>query len=87
MIRCNEQSGGAVVDRLSRVFPHVFIDEVQDLAGYDLDIIEALARSPVRLLMVGDPRQVTYLTHNERRFAKYADGGIADFLRSLPKKS
>lgn len=48
--------------------------------------LEALARSPVRLLMVGDPRQVTYLTHNERRFAKYADGGIADFLRTLPQK-
>ncbi len=86
VIRCNEKSGGAVIDRLSRVFPHVFVDEVQDLAGYDLDILEALARSPVRLLMVGDPRQVTYLTHNERRFAKYADGGIADFLRTLPQK-
>lgn len=86
VIRCNDMSGGAVIDRLSRVFPHVFVDEVQDLAGYDLDILEALARSPVRLLMVGDPRQVTYLTHNERRFAKYADGGIADFLRALPQK-
>ncbi|WP_332770524.1 UvrD-helicase domain-containing protein [Phenylobacterium sp.] len=86
VIRCDEQSGGAVFDRLSRVFPHVFVDEVQDLAGYDLDILEALARSPVRLLMVGDPRQVTYLTHNERRLAKYANGGIADFLRTLPKK-
>ena len=86
VIRCNEQSGGAVIDRLSRVFPHVFVDEVQDLAGYDLDILEALARSPVRLLMVGDPRQVTYLTHNERRYGKYANGGIADFLRTLPKK-
>ncbi|WP_131196047.1 UvrD-helicase domain-containing protein [Lichenihabitans psoromatis] len=86
VIRCNEQSGGAVFDRLSRIFPHVFIDEVQDLAGYDLDILEALARSPVRLLMVGDPRQVTYLTHNERRLAKYANGGIADFLRTLSKK-
>lgn len=86
VIRCNEKSGGAVFDRLSRVFPHVFVDEVQDLAGYDLDILEALARGPVRLLMVGDPRQVTYLTHNERRFAKYADGGIADFLRTLPGK-
>ena len=85
-IRCNEQSGGAVIDRLSRVFPHVFVDEVQDLAGYDLDILEALARSPVRLLMVGDPRQVTYLTHNERRYGKYANGGIADFLRTLPQK-
>lgn len=86
VIRCNEKSGGAVFDRLSRVFPYVFVDEVQDLAGYDLDILEALARSPVHLLMVGDPRQVTYLTHNERRLAKYANGGIADFLRTLPKK-
>lgn len=86
VIRCDQQSGGAVIDRLSRVFAHVFVDEVQDLAGYDLDILETLARSPVRLLMVGDPRQVTYLTHNERRLAKYANGGIADFLRTLPKK-
>lgn len=86
VIRCNQRSGGAVINRLSRVFPHIFVDEVQDLAGYDLDILEALARSPVRLLMVGDPRQVTYLTHNERRLAKYADGGIADFLRTLPQK-
>lgn len=86
VMRCDAASGGAVIDRLSRVFPHVFVDEVQDLAGYDLDILEALARSPVRLLMVGDPRQVTYLTHNERRLAKFAEGGIADFLRTLPQK-
>jgi DNA helicase-2/ATP-dependent DNA helicase PcrA len=85
-IRCNDQSGGAVIDRLGRVFPHVFVDEVQDLAGCDLDILEALARSPVRLLMVGDPRQVTYLTHHERRYAKYTNGGIADFLATLPQK-
>ncbi len=86
--RCNQKSGGAVIDRISRVFPNVFIDEVQDLAGYDLDILAALARSSVRLLMVGDPRQVTYLTHHERRYRKYSDGGIVDFLRSeLPKKT
>lgn len=87
VIRCNERSGGAVIDRIGRVFPHVFVDEVQDLAGYDLDILEALARSSVRLLMVGDPRQVTYLTHHERRHKKYADGGIVDFFRNeLPQK-
>jgi DNA helicase-2/ATP-dependent DNA helicase PcrA len=87
VIRCNDKSGGAVVDRLSRVFPNVFVDEVQDLAGYDLAILEALARSASRLLMVGDPRQVTYLTHHEQKYGKYADGGIADFLRTLPKSS
>jgi DNA helicase II / ATP-dependent DNA helicase PcrA len=87
VIRCNEKSSGAVIDRISRVFPHVFVDEVQDLAGYDLDILAALARSSARLLMVGDPRQVTYLTHHERRHQKYADGGIVDFLRKeIPKK-
>lgn len=87
VIRCNDKSGGAVIDRISRVFPHVFIDEVQDLAGYDLDILAALARSSVRLLMVGDLRQVTYRTHHERRYEKYADGGIINFLRNeLPRK-
>ena len=88
VIRCNAKSCGSVIDRLSRVFPHVFVDEVQDLAGYDLDILAALARSPARLLMVGDPRQVTYLTHHEPRHRKYTNGGIVDFLRNeLPKKS
>lgn len=86
VMQCDEKHSGAVFDRLSRVFPHVFVDEVQDLAGYDLDVLEALARSPVRLLMVGDPRQVTYLTHHERRHGKYVNGGIAAFLRTLPKK-
>lgn len=37
--------------------------------------------------MVGDPRQVTYLTHHERRYTKYVDGGIVKFLQQeLPKK-
>lgn len=82
VIRCDEKSGGAVIDRLSRVFPNIFVDEVQDLAGYDLDILAALARSSARLLMVGDPRQVTYLTHHEQRYRKYTDGRIVDFLRA-----
>lgn len=87
VIRCDATSGGNVFDRISRVFPHVMVDEVQDLAGYDLDILDALARSPTRLLLVGDPRQVTYLTHNERRLKQYSEGGIVAFLRDkLPKK-
>ncbi|GGB39685.1 hypothetical protein GCM10011380_31500 [Sphingomonas metalli] len=87
VIRCNDASGGAVVDRIARVFQHILVDEVQDLAGCDLDILAALARSRARLLMVGDPRQVTYLTHHEKRLKKYADGGIVAFLRNeLPRK-
>lgn len=36
--------------------------------------------------MVGDPRQVTYHTHNETKYKKYADGKIEEFIRSECKK-
>jgi superfamily I DNA/RNA helicase len=87
MIRCNEASDGAVIERLSRIYPFIFVDEVQDLAGHDLDILVALFQSPANVVMVGDPRQVTYVTHLEARYKKYRDGGIADFIRAeLPRK-
>lgn len=87
VIRCNETSSGNVVDRISRVFRHIFVDEVQDLAGYDLDILAALLGSSARVLLVGDPRQVTYLTHHEAKHRKYADGGLVRFLKEkLPRK-
>lgn len=87
MIRCNEASDGAVIERLSRIYPFIFVDEVQDLAGYDLDILAALFQSPANVVMVGDPRQVTYVTHLEARRKKYRNGGIVDFIRAeLPRK-
>lgn len=81
VMRCNEASDGAVIDRLSRIYPFIFVDEVQDLAGHDLDILTALFKSPSNVVMVGDPRQVTYVTHLEARLKKYRDGGIADFIQ------
>jgi DNA helicase II / ATP-dependent DNA helicase PcrA len=87
MIRCNKASDGAVIERLSRIYPFIFVDEVQDLAGYDLDILLALFQSPTNVVMVGDPRQVTYVTHLEARLKKYRDGGVADFIRAeLPRR-
>jgi DNA helicase-2/ATP-dependent DNA helicase PcrA len=38
----NEKTQGAVVDRLERVFRYIFVDEVQDLVGYDLDVLDLL---------------------------------------------
>ncbi|MBX4910882.1 MULTISPECIES: UvrD-helicase domain-containing protein [Rhizobium] len=87
VMRCNEAADGAVIERLSRIYPFIFVDEVQDLAGYDLNILTALFKSPSNVVMVGDPRQVTYVTHLEARLKKYRDGGIADFIRAeLPRK-
>ena len=80
VVFANEKSSGLVIDRLSKVFNYIFVDEVQDLAGYDLSIIKYLVESPINLIMVGDPRQVTYHTHEEAKWSKYSEGKIKEFL-------
>lgn len=52
-----EASDGAVMDRLGRIYDEIFIDEVQDLGGWDLEIIAALLASSIQVTMVGDLRQ------------------------------
>lgn len=81
VFKCNQESNGAVIDRLSRVYSHIFLDEVQDLAGYDLELLKLLFKSKSTLLMVGDPRQVIYLTHHEGRYVQYAHGLIKEFIK------
>lgn len=80
VISCNNKSRGELVSRITRVYPNIFIDEVQDLAGWDLEILKLLFMEDSNILMVGDPRQVTYLTHHPRKYSKYMDGKIADFI-------
>lgn len=86
VIRVNTRTSGATIDRLTRIYKHIYIDEVQDLAGYDLEFLKLLFKSKSSILLVGDPRQVTYLTHNERKYAKYTNGKIKDFILNECKK-
>ncbi len=79
--RANETTKGLVMDRIRRIYPNLFIDEVQDLAGYDLELIRLFHECDINLQMVGDPRQVTYHTHDEKKNKNYADGDIAGYLR------
>ena len=80
IININEEMKGEVISRIARIFPYIFIDEVQDLAGWELEIIKKLLESASRIILVGDPRQVTYLTHHPQKYTKYKDGKINDFL-------
>jgi DNA helicase-2/ATP-dependent DNA helicase PcrA len=86
VFKCNARGNGDVIDRLSKIYKYIFIDEVQDLAGYDLDLIKLFFKSPIHVLLVGDPRQVTYLTHNEKRLSKYTHGLIKEFILKECKK-
>jgi DNA helicase-2/ATP-dependent DNA helicase PcrA len=80
VVKSNENSNGEVVNRISRIYQHIFIDEIQDLAGYDLEIIKLFFQTTSNILLVGDPRQVTYLTHHENKYGKYQEGRIKEFL-------
>lgn len=86
VVKSNDASNGEVINRMSRIYQHIFVDEIQDLAGYDLEILKLLFQTASNVLLVGDPRQVTYLTHHENKFGKYSDGKIKEFIVDECKK-
>lgn len=81
--KCNNKSGGLIIRRLEKIYSSVFIDEIQDLAGWDLDIIKLLMNSNLKINLVGDPRQVTYSTNHANKNTKYRDENISVFFYEL----
>lgn len=59
---CDEQWNGEVVRRVCDIFGVILVDEAQDFAGYDYDLIQALMNQSREMVIVGDPRQQTYRT-------------------------
>lgn len=84
ILECNKLNDGAVIDRLSRIYSHIYIDEVQDLAGYDLDLLSLLFDSTSNTFLVGDPRQGTYSTNNSSKNKKYRKSKIVSFFEEIP---
>ncbi|MEP3629224.1 MAG: UvrD-helicase domain-containing protein [Hyphomicrobiales bacterium] len=58
---------GLPIPRLEKIYDAVFIDEVQDLAGYDYDILKLFsACEGVDIVAVGDFRQTIYKTSHAK---------------------
>lgn len=70
-VKLIEDTGGKPIDRLERIFSRIYVDESQDLAGYDLDIVEYLLDSSISVTLMGDHRQATYSTNNARKNSAY----------------
>ncbi len=83
--KCNGLSDGRVVNRIAGIFDEIFVDEVQDIAGHDLEFVELLMDSRLQVLLVGDPRQGTYSTNDSPRYKKFKKAGIVDYFRQLEK--
>lgn len=78
--RCNEKTNGNIIDRISRIYTYLFIDEVQDLAGYDLELLKLLFNCNSNVLLVGDPRQGTYSTNSASKNKQYKKSQIVHFF-------
>jgi superfamily I DNA/RNA helicase len=79
--RCNEKTNGKVIERISRIYGHIYIDEVQDLAGYDLELLNLFCKSGLKVLLVGDPRQGTYSTNSASKNKQYKKSKIIYFFQ------
>ncbi|MFG1179334.1 UvrD-helicase domain-containing protein [Xanthobacter versatilis] len=69
---CERKSGGSVMRRLRQRFNRIIIDEIQDMAGYDLDILELMLKSGIQITFVGDHRQATFATNNSPKHKAFA---------------
>jgi len=77
---CSKKTDGDIFKRVAKIYPNIFIDEIQDLAGYDLEILKLFFESQSNILLVGDPRQGTYSTHNSRKNKKFKKTAIVHFF-------
>lgn len=85
VVACNEASKGAVIRRIEQRFDRIYIDEIQDMAGYDLDVIELLLKSKVNVTMVGDHRQATFSTNNAAKNKQFRGVKIIDKFKKWEK--
>lgn len=76
---CIEKNQDTCINRLSTIFSHIFIDESQDMAGFDFEVIKSLLFSSICITIVGDPRQHTYVSNSLRKHKQYK-GRVDKFL-------
>lgn len=87
VIDCETNTKGLVTQRLCEIYEEIFIDEFQDLSGYDLDLLEVLLKAGIRMVIVGDPRQCTYTTNNSAKNRQYRGMGILDLVQKWETKN
>lgn len=80
-------SNKKVIRRLHQQFDSIYFDEVQDLIGTDIDFVKKLIESPIRIVMVGDPKQFTYSTHYESKNKQRSGANISVFFNELLREN
>lgn len=76
----NADSDGKVIQRLEGIYNKLLIDEMQDLAGWDLEFLQLLLKSSIQIVMVGDPRQAVYLTNRSNKNSQFRGANLINWI-------
>lgn len=82
-VNANKNSNNNLIKRLEKIFNYIYIDEVQDMAGYDFEIINELLHSNIVINLFGDPRQEVFKTNHSRKYSKYNNGKFDEYLNDI----
>lgn len=85
VVECEKVSSKAITTRLGQIYTDVFIDEFQDLAGWDLEVIRMLLDSGIRVTLVGDPRQHIYSTNPSQKNKQYLGVKVVKLVEKWEK--
>ncbi len=83
---CNLHSKGKAISRIESIYTNIFIDELQDYAGWDLELIKLLFKSKATITCFGDYKQATYRTNNSLKYKAYRDENIRNFFHLLEQQ-
>ncbi|WP_426357413.1 UvrD-helicase domain-containing protein [Pseudocolwellia sp. HL-MZ19] len=77
---CTTSSKKSIL-RLESIYQHVFIDEVQDLAGWDFNVLKDMVKMKIPITCVGDFRQTIYSTTSNPKMPSTNQQKLDEFSR------
>jgi Superfamily I DNA and RNA helicases len=86
VLQLEAKSKGLVFKRLKSIYSHIYIDEIQDMVGDDLEIIKCWIELGINVVCVGDNKQSTYKTHNTIKNKSKSGANVWSFFKGLEKE-
>lgn len=86
IVEVDKASDGKVVQRICEMYDAIYIDEIQDLTGWDLELLDMLMMSPIRMVLAGDVRQAILSTTNATKNKKYQGFGLVEYFKVRERK-
>lgn len=79
----NRLSNGMSIKRLEGIYSNIYFDEIQDLVGYDIDLLRLLMESTIAITCCGDSKQATFTTHVAKKNKRQTGKNIWLFFSEL----